>query len=377
MLDPSHSQRMTEKNFPRTFRIVQEGLQTQVASAIAVGVCSLKEGSDLWTMAKGFTRTIPTRGQPISENSLFDLASLTKIFSTTTLLGLLRSRKWITFEDPYCKYFPEFPHKEVTLKHLMTHTSGHSAWKPFYMDLVEKFSPTPIWAIAPQYRQTAMRELLFKEPLENPAGSVCKYSDITMMLLGFLIENLLDHSLPDVFEEQVARPLGLKKTVFIPIREPAHVGVRSDIVATEKSVWRNALLQGQVNDDNTWAMGGWAGQAGLFSTIPETLRWAQALFAGFLPREVLTELWTKPDQPANCERLLGWDTASRTQPSCGKYFSPSTVGHLGFTGTSLWIDLDAQLAVALFTNRIHPTIDNLKIREFRPKLHDAVRMDLR
>lgn len=145
--------------------------------------------------------------------------------------------------------------------------------------------------------------------------------------------------------------------------------------ATEDCPWRGGVLQGQVHDDNTWAMGGYAGHAGLFGSIRDVLQFARVL-PRMISSRTLGEAWTRVSEPTGCPRTLGWDTPTGPDSSAGRYFGLGTVGHLGFTGTSLWIDPAAGLAVGLLTNRVHPSRDNIAIRALRPKFHDALHEDL-
>lgn len=168
--------------------------------------------------------------------------------------------------------------------------------------------------------------------------------------------------------------MGVQDAFYARVDRSVEKGRLDLVAATEESVWRGGVLQGQVHDDNCWAMGGYGGHAGAFGSVQDVLHFSKMLMGGFLSRETLNVTWTRVSRPLGCERTLGWDTPS-VGSSAGQCFSKNSVGHLGYTGTSLWIDLDAELAVCLLTNRVHPIRENEKIKTFRPRFHDAIRID--
>lgn len=184
-------------------------------------------------------------------------------------------------------------------------------------------------------------------------------------------------SLDRAVEDLVWRPMGVKGAYYRKVDRSPLEGREERVAATENCPWRGAVIQGQVHDDNCWAMGGVAGHAGAFGTVMDVLRFASRWCTGFFVAETVSRAWTRVVAPTGCSRTLGWDTPSGESPSVGRLFSQRSVGHLGFTGTSLWIDPDAELAVTLLSNRVHPSRDNIAIRAFRPKIHEAIRADLR
>jgi len=221
-----------------------------------------------------------------------------------------------------------------------------------------------------------MRDLVFAVRPEQQPGMRVLYSDISFLLLGFLLENLLGLSLDHAIERWVWHPMGITGASFRRVSQSPQLEIDPLVAATEQCPWRGAILQGQVHDDNCWAMGGFAGHAGAFARVQDVLQFARGLGLGFLSPQVLSAFWKRVTLPVGCERTLGWDTPSLGKSSAGTLFSQASVGHLGFTGTSLWIDPQAEVAVCLLTNRVHPSRDSLLIREFRPQFHDAVRLDL-
>jgi CubicO group peptidase (beta-lactamase class C family) len=207
------------------------------------------------------------------------------------------------------------------------------------------------------------------------------YSDLGFLLLGELIELVAQAPLDRVFHERIARPLGLRSTGFVDLarlRRDKLAPVTDAIAPTEQCGWRNKLLCGEVHDDNAWAVGGVAGHAGLFSTAADVhalVCWLRACACGSdpaLPAELVQRFWTRDATVPESTWALGWDTPSPTGSSAGTHVSPRAVGHLGFTGTSLWIDLERDAHVILLTNRVHPDRHDERIREVRPRVHDAV-----
>jgi CubicO group peptidase (beta-lactamase class C family) len=181
-------------------------------------------------------------------------------------------------------------------------------------------------------------------------------------------------------QERIFRPLGLRSTAFIDLsllRSRKLVPVTDMIAPTERCPWRRRLLCGEVHDDNAYAMGGVAGHAGLFANAADVDALAGRLHAcwrgedDFLPRDLVREFWTRDRQVPDSTWALGWDTPSATGSSAGRHVGPEAVGHLGYTGTSLWVDLARGVQVVLLTNRVHPSRDNEHIREVRPRVHDT------
>jgi CubicO group peptidase (beta-lactamase class C family) len=211
------------------------------------------------------------------------------------------------------------------------------------------------------------------EPLVHEPGTQVEYSDLGFMLLGAIVERQTGQSLDVFAQQQIFGPLGMDRTMFKPPRK-----LRDDIAPTEfDATFRKRLVWGEVHDENAWAMGGVAGHAGLFSTAGDVAAFAQMLLNGgiyghtrILDRATIAQ-FTARQTIGDSARALGWDVP--VQPSsAGKYFSPESFGHTGFTGTSLWIDPTRQLFVVLLTNRVNPTRANEQIRQVRPALHDAV-----
>jgi serine-type D-Ala-D-Ala carboxypeptidase len=306
-------------------------------------------------------------GEPVSLKTVFDLASLTKPLATTlTLLYLIQEGK-LALETCLGEVLPEFqntPKHVIQIRHLLYHTSGLPAHRHYYQDLAR---------LPMTERKITLRRLLVKEPLVRSIGVVREYSDLGFMILCWLIEQVTHERLDRYVEEKIYRPLGLRDLFFMDLSVP-----KKDVpfAATEFCPWRKALMVGAVSDDNAWVTGGIDGHAGLFGTAEDIYALLMALLTAYYGEtslifcSELVQVFLKRD--AISSRALGFDAPDLEGSSSGNLFSVNTVGHLGFTGTSFWMDLDRGIVVILLTNRIHPDRNNNRIKGFRPGLHDAV-----
>jgi len=300
--------------------------------------------------------------------TVYDIASLTKVVATTTLVAKLAEGDFAVPLDLDAKverYLPEWagrPQPEwrhkVTVRHLLTHTSGLPAFKEY-------------WRTSKGKADTLAR--IFAEPLEYEPGTKEIYSDLGIILMAEIIERLTGRTLDDLAKTFVFSPLGMKDTMYRPPKK-----VWPPIAPTEiDNNLRHRLVQGEVHDENAFAIGGVSGHAGVFSTAPDLAAFCQMLLNGGvyahqrILRRATIALFTAPQQLSGGTRTLGWAVPTEGGSS-GHYFSAHSFGHTGFTGTSIWIDPDRQLFVVLLTNRVHPTRENTKIQQVRPALHDAV-----
>ena len=299
---------------------------------------------------------------PAVSDTIYDLASLTKVVATTTMAMILVDEGRLDLDKAVGDYLPRFAgagKDRVTVRHLLTHSSGVDWWAPLYEELEGK---------AAYVARIQQMDLVY-EP-----GSKTVYSDLGLILLGEVLERVAGQPL-DVFARQrIFRPLGMADTMFRP---PAQLHPR--IAPTEHDPWRGRVLRGEVHDENAFALGGVAPHAGLFSTAGDLARFAQMMLNGgvfehrrIISRSTVAEFTRLAGVP-DSSRALGWDTKSpEGYSSAGSLFSGRSFGHTGFTGTSLWIDPERELFVILLTNRVHPTRANKLIREARPAIADAV-----
>ncbi|MFZ0953483.1 MAG: serine hydrolase domain-containing protein [Candidatus Sulfotelmatobacter sp.] len=300
---------------------------------------------------------------PVHPTTLFDLASLTKVVATTTTAMLLYERGLLDLEAPVSAIVPEFtadaakdPRRhEVTLRMLLAHSSGLPAHEKFFLkarsraELLQAALTTPLAA--------------------NPATRTA-YSDIGFIILGVAFERLADESLDRFCQREIFAPLAMTHTTFNP---PLEIRAKIPPTANDQT-FRGRIIQGEVQDENANVLGGVAPHAGLFSTAEDLAKFAQALLnqgSPILRPETVALFIRRESAPPGTTRALGWDTPSSPSQS-GKHFSQQSFGHLGYTGTSLWIDATRQLSIALLTNRTWPDCSNQAIKQIRPNFHDAV-----
>jgi CubicO group peptidase (beta-lactamase class C family) len=267
----------------------------------------------------------------------------------------------------------------ATLRQLLTHSSGLPGWRGFY----ERLSQHASLPSSPEARAEAGRQALHmiaKEGLIYGRDERSLYSDLGFMLLGLTIERLSGIPLDRFMREQIVEPLNAQPLCFLPTDsegESRKDSMIRSIAPTERDSWRGRLLCGEVHDENAAAFGGVAGHAGLFGTAEAVLALTGAWLAAYhrkpsiLNPEVVSDFWKRQLNIPGSSWAIGWDTPSPPSSS-GRYLSPESYGHLGYTGTSVWIDPACELEVVLLSNRVHPSRKNEGIRNFRPMIHDLV-----
>jgi len=349
---------------------VADGVFPGAAAAVALGCGDQRQ---LCTATTGTTR-LDDQGTPIQPDTFFDLASLSKALATTLLLldameqGLLRP------ENKYselCRHPLPEDKKNITIGQLLCHASGLPAYHSYYQD----FTPVP----DPDSRERLLAAIR-SEPLAYQPGTTCEYSDLGFLLLGDLLEELSQTSLDTLFIERISRPLGIEEEVFYrPLSSRSHSCVDNHFAATEYCPWRDRILQGEVHDEHCFLFGGVSGHAGLFGTARGV-----AYLCGTILDTWQGQSTSLPISPSLMQQALrpqlsgqtwrlGFDTPSPTDyTSAGQYLSRASIGHLGYAGTSFWIDPDHAIIMILLTNRVHPSRKNTKIREFRPWFHDRI-----
>jgi CubicO group peptidase (beta-lactamase class C family) len=310
---------------------------------------------------KGVGRfTYEPNSSDVTPATIYDLASVSKVVATTTMAMLLYERGLLDLEAPVVGIVPEFGghdprRREVTLRMLLAHSSGLPAYEKLFLRAHDR---------------EALLTAAFQSPLEADPGSRAEYSDIGFIVLGVALERLADDA-PDHFcQQEIFGPLGMTHSTFKP---PA--AWRDAIPPTvDDKAFRRRVVQGEVHDENASVLAGVSGHAGVFASAEDVARFAECMLQGGAPilrRETL-ELFTRREvTPPGTSRALGWDTPSAPSQS-GKYFSAQSFGHLGYTGTSLWIDPARQLSVTLLTNRTWPDRMTQAIKQVRPVFHDAV-----
>ncbi len=309
------------------------------------------------------------------KGSIFDLASLTKPLATTLAVTKMMEKDKTLLDQSIgniLKVFKNTDKAEITIEMLLRHTSGFPAHRKFFTQ-VKKVKKNP---------QSRLRQLLVNEPLVNPIGKKEVYSDLGFMVLAWIIEILTHQGLDKFVFNQVYRPLGINHLFFIPFEKRIQLieQYAEKLVATQDCSWRKKLLFGEVDDENAWAAGGVEGHAGLFGDAISVFTLCSELMAALLnrPTKVLssTILNRLVQKKQGNDKVAGFDTPSKVNSSSGHFFSESSIGHLGFTGTSFWMDPKTSLIVILLTNRIHPSRSNELIKNFRPQIHDLITAEL-
>lgn len=294
-----------------------------------------------------------------SEATVYDLASLTKVVATASIFMRLVDRKAVSLDDPVARWLPEWTGEDrraVTLGDLLAHSSGLTAHLPIYLDCVGR---------------AEFQRAICTLPLEFAPRTASVYSDLGFMLLGFVAEEAARTPFDEQFAA-IAADLAISDLTFRPPKSWT-----SRIAPTGIDTWRGRLLRGEVHDQNAWALGGVAGHAGLFGTAQAVGRFARAVLESLrsgsarLASPATVRTFAARAVVPGSSRALGWDTMRPTS-SCGTRMRETAIGHTGFTGTSLWIDWEADVYVALLSNRVHPNADNDAILAVRPAVHNAV-----
>lgn len=351
-----------ETRFARAFALLRESIEQRAFPGAALAVT---HGGALVASA-GFGRfTYDADSPEVQPDTIFDLASVTKVVATTAIAMLLYDRGRLQLDSPIAAALPEFltlgPSSQredrvaITVRMLLAHCSG----LPAYVKLFE----------SARTRNELLHAAL-ATPLVATPGSKAEYSDIGFILLGEMLARLAGTPVDALAQDEIFIPLGMSQTRFSPPPES-----KAAIPPTEDDrTFRHRIIQGEVNDENASVMGGVAGHAGLFASAIDVARFAECMLRGGAPilQPATVELFTRREATAlDTSRALGWDTPSEPSTS-GRYFSPRSFGHLGFTGTSLWIDPERQLSVTLLTHRIWPDRSTRAIRQVWPLVHDAI-----
>lgn len=356
----------SEKQLEAAEAVLQQAISERAFPGAAYGVLlhgqvQTVRGLGRFTYEDGAQRVVP--------ETIFDIASVSKVVATTSMAMRLWELRQLDLDDPISAWLPEFidgfdgedlaARQRVTVRMLLTHSSGLPAYARLFAECATA---------------QALFEACLHLPLEAAPGTRAVYSDIGFILLGRLLERIAGEMLDSFCRREIFAPLRMTHTMFRP-----PVELRDSIPPTSlDDGFRRRLVQGEVHDENCWQMGGISGHAGLFSNVPDLLKFADCMLSGGTPifqlETVQTFLSGEASIPGS-SRALGWDTPSQPSSS-GRYFSPRSAGHLGYTGTSLWMDFEKELAIVLLTNRTFPGNKSSgiskAIQQVRPAFHDAV-----
>jgi CubicO group peptidase (beta-lactamase class C family) len=338
---------------------------------------------------RGYGTLDRRRGYPaVTDSTIYDLASLTKVIGTTTAVMMLVDDGALSLDDPIYRYLPEWGDatvkQKITVRNLLLHNAGLPAYAPLWRELRGR----------DQYRHRIASMSLEYEP-----GTRTVYSDFGPILLGVIVEQLSGRTLDVFLADRLFGPLGMRDTGFRPLRWPywslslqlEDDGIESAllpdplverIAPTENdTLFRREHIRGEVHDENAYALGGVAGHAGLFSSARDLATFAQLMLDGGYHGQsriidpATIELFTKRQQPSG-SRALGWDTPDGADSPAGAYFSARSFGHTGFTGTSIWIDPEKDLFIILLTNRVNPTRDSQRHVALRRAVAEAVQLSI-
>lgn len=297
----------------------------------------------------------------VNTNTIYDLASVTKVVATTTATMICCDRRLFSLDDKVANFIPEFGvngKENITIKNLLLHNSGLVAWKKFY-----------------EKNQTAYEVLkdIYDSELEYKTGEKTVYSDLGIITLGKIIEKVTGKALDIFCKDEIFVPLKMNSTFYNPSDSIKKLCAPTEV----DNYWRMRMLQGEVHDETSAILNGVAGHAGLFSTAEDISKLMSMLMnkgklndKQFIQKST-TEFFTKKYSEAS-SRAIGWDTKSETGSSAGNYFSNSSFGHTGYTGTSIWADPVRNLFVVFLTNRVYPTRENGKLSKVRPELHNTI-----
>ena len=348
---------------------LKEGLQEKVYPG---AVLLVARGEDIGFFRSVGNRTLIPSPLPMEKDTIFDLASLTKPLVTTLAIMKLVEDDLLGLDTPISSLIKPFPWEDktdLTPRLLLNHSAGLRDWKPFYLELVKY----PM-----EERKPALRRLIMEEALNGEPEKLALYSDLGFMLLEWILEVITGRDLSAFLNAHFYRPVGLKDLYLDQITaDPPRE--KELFAATEYCRWRMELIQGHVHDENAYALGGYSGHAGLFGTALDIFALTSRLikiYHGYsstpLKTETVRTFFSRQEIVPGSTWALGWDTPAEKNSSSGDYFSSNSVGHTGFTGTSVWIDLEKNITVIFLTNRIHPDRSNEKIKELRPKLHNLI-----
>jgi serine-type D-Ala-D-Ala carboxypeptidase len=321
-------------------------------------------------------------GSAIDRHTLFDLASLTKPLITAPLCMRALAERRLRLDDSLRSYFPSGlvtpATRAITIRQLLSHSSGLPAYEPFYLELI---------SLEASRRQETLLEKLLRSPLLSQPGTASCYSDLGFMLLGMILEGVYEAPLDRLAAISLLQEVDgalrfspLNVTTDPTARPHLLTAIPGTFAATEYCPWRKRLLVGEVHDENAYSLGGLARHAGLFGTAHGIFRLLSRLWNTHRgstkdpswPTEVVREFWTRHSPVPDSTWMLGFDTPSPSNSSAGSHFSPRSAGHLGFTGTSFWLDLDQEILIILLTNRVYPTRENERMKTFRPLVHNLV-----
>ena len=337
---------VSNMEFPNAWTVLDSAIENKIFPGAQVAI--VHKGEMMFSGGFGY-HTYDSGSPPVNRETVYDIASLTKVLAATPITMKLISQKKLSLDHTVKQFYPQFTgggKEDITIRNLFTHSSGLPGYYQFFLD--EKIETT-----------ADVLNYILNVDLLSQSGTHYEYSDLGFILITGIIEKVSRRTIDRLAHSWVYGPLEMKQTRYIP-----PVEWRKIIAPTEMdTVYRKRLLQGEVHDENTHLMGGVSGHAGVFSTAEDIAKYAQMFVNGglwkgrrFFKASQVQDFTTLQNIPQGSEMALGWDTPSQNgQSIAGDYFTPGSYGHLGFTGTSLWIDPNKEIVIVLLTNRVHPS----------------------
>lgn len=382
-MDLSHPNLHTPISVPEVDRAIQAGiLGTKIFSAAAC--IGAKEGIPFHRAVYGSLSGIPPTSKS-SFQTLFDLSSLTKPLATGLAILHLVSKGRLTLDAPVSRLLKDFraPYwNKILIEDLLDHTSGLAPHKPYWEMLKNEQIKEPSKPLlTTEAGALRIRALIEQTAPQTERHTLSIYSDINFIILGYVVEAVTQKRLNHFIQKELYEPLGLSQLFYVDLSDQKRSFVKREFSATEQCSWRNKLLVGEVHDPNAWAMGGIAGHAGLFGTLDHVFYLGQMLLDSYLGKSnapfhtaTVRRFFTKSKRTCNKTWALGWDTPSAQGSLAGTRMSRNSVGHLGFTGCSIWLDLQRDHISVVLTNRAHPTPQGKDdwMRKFRPHTEDLL-----
>ena len=351
-------------DFSSSWKIINDAIDSKLFPGAQILV--VKDSEILAEKSFGY-QTFESNSPKIDINTIYDIASLTKVVATTPVIMKLIKKKYLHLDHEIYQFYPEFKGEwkdKVTIKHLLTHSSGLKPYEEYFKNKNIKNSDDII------------RDIVSKQNLLFEPGSEFKYSDLGMILLMDIAEKITGRTFSELVQSWILNPLNMKNSYFNP-----PVNILDVIPPTEiDNLYRNKIVKGFVHDENAFLMGGVSGHAGLFSNSYDIAKYAQTMinFGIYNGSRVfnsysIKKTTKKQNTPYGSDYALGWDTPSiRGNSSAGDFFSKGSYGHLGFTGTSLWVDPNQKIIIILLTNRTYPTRDKLGMHKLRRDFHNEI-----
>ena len=351
-------------DFSSSWKIINDAIDSKLFPGAQILV--VKDSKILAEKSFGY-QTFESNSRKIDVNTIYDIASLTKVVATTPVIMKLIKKKYLHLDHEIYQFYPEFKGKwkdKVTIKHLLTHSSGLKPYEQYFKNKNIKNSDDII------------RDIVSKQNLLFEPGSEFKYSDLGMILLMDIAEKITGRTFSELVQSWILNPLNMKNSYFNP-----PVNILDVIPPTEiDNLYRNKIVKGFVHDENAFLMGGVSGHAGLFSNSYDIAKYAQTMinFGIYNGSRVfnsysIKKTTKKQNTPYGSDYALGWDTPSiKGNSSAGDFFSKGSYGHLGFTGTSLWVDPNQKIIIILLTNRTYPTRDKLGMHKLRRDFHNEI-----